>query len=164
MLQVSAPVWAATAGLALALDYASGAIIAFPIAYVVPVSLSAWAGHPRWSLFMGLSLPLVRGLLEWRWHALGEPFPLVINALVRMVLLCGIALAVHRVRSLTDALSRRVDTLSGLLPICSFCHKIRDDRGEWQRLETYVSARSAAQFSHGLCAECERIHYPDTDE
>jgi DNA-binding NtrC family response regulator len=48
----------------------------------------------------------------------------------------------------------KVKTLSGLLPICSGCKKIRDDRGYWNQIETYVSAHSNASFSHGLCPEC----------
>jgi PAS domain S-box-containing protein len=47
-----------------------------------------------------------------------------------------------------------VKTLSGLLPICGSCKKIRDDKGYWQRIEAYVSERSDAQFSHGLCPSC----------
>ena len=47
-----------------------------------------------------------------------------------------------------------VKTLSGLLPICGTCKKIRDDKGYWQRIEAYVSERSDAQFSHGLCPTC----------
>ena len=54
-----------------------------------------------------------------------------------------------------------VKTLSGFLPICSNCKKIRDDEGYWQQLETYISARSQAQFSHSLCPECLQELYPD---
>ncbi len=54
-----------------------------------------------------------------------------------------------------------VRKLSGLLPICSFCKKIRDDRGYWSQLESYISDRSEARFSHGLCPECINTHYPD---
>lgn len=56
----------------------------------------------------------------------------------------------------------RINTLSGLLPICSSCKKIRNDQGEWERLETYVAERSNAEFSHGICPECAQKLYPDT--
>ena len=50
-------------------------------------------------------------------------------------------------------------TLSGLLPICSGCKKIRDDRGYWQQVEVYVARHSEAEFSHGVCPECsERLY------
>jgi PAS domain S-box-containing protein len=54
-----------------------------------------------------------------------------------------------------------VKTLSGFLPICSHCKKIRDDEGYWQLLETYISERSQAQFSHSLCPECLKELYPE---
>ncbi|HSR36545.1 MAG TPA: PAS domain S-box protein, partial [Desulfurivibrionaceae bacterium] len=54
-----------------------------------------------------------------------------------------------------------VKTLSGLLPICSWCKKIRDDKGYWNQLESYISEHSGVDFSHGVCPECMRKHYPD---
>jgi hypothetical protein len=53
-----------------------------------------------------------------------------------------------------------VRTLRGILPICMFCKRIRDDSGYWQQLEIYISGHSEAQFSHGLCARCADEHYP----
>jgi hypothetical protein len=47
-----------------------------------------------------------------------------------------------------------VKTLSGMLPICASCKKIRDDKGYWNQIESYIRARSEAQFSHGICPEC----------
>jgi signal transduction histidine kinase len=54
-----------------------------------------------------------------------------------------------------------IKTLRGILPICSFCKKIRDDKGYWNQLEKYVSEHSAAEFSHGICPKCMAEHYPD---
>jgi hypothetical protein len=53
-----------------------------------------------------------------------------------------------------------VKALSGLLPICSSCKKIRDDQGYWNQIEVYISGHSAAKFSHGLCPECAKKLYP----
>ncbi len=58
----------------------------------------------------------------------------------------------------------RVKTLSGLLPICASCKKIRDDQGTWKELEEYVEARTEADFSHGICPDCARKLYPDVFE
>lgn len=49
-----------------------------------------------------------------------------------------------------------VQTLRGIIPICSSCKKIRDDRGAWNQLEAYISAHSGAEFSHGYCPDCLR--------
>jgi hypothetical protein len=63
-------------------------------------------------------------------------------------------------RNLEKALSE-VKTLSGLLPICASCQKIRNDRGYWDRIETYIQAHSEATFSHSLCPDCAHRLYPD---
>ena len=59
----------------------------------------------------------------------------------------------HRVCELEDLLAR-VKRLQGLLPICSYCKKIRNDRNYWQQVESYISDRSEAEFSHGICPDC----------
>jgi FixJ family two-component response regulator len=61
---------------------------------------------------------------------------------------------------LQEALSK-VKTLTGLLPICSYCKDIRDERGEWHPMEQYIVARSQASFSHGLCPACLEKHHSD---
>ncbi len=63
------------------------------------------------------------------------------------------------VAELSEALDR-VRTLSGLLPICSRCKKVRDDEGYWQRIERYIEQRTEATFTHGLCPTCIQGLYP----
>jgi len=47
-----------------------------------------------------------------------------------------------------------IQTLKGIIPICSYCHSIRDDEGAWSQLEAYLSKHSEAMFSHGICPKC----------
>jgi PAS domain S-box-containing protein len=61
---------------------------------------------------------------------------------------------------LKEALSK-VKTLSGFIPICASCKKIRDDKGYWEQVEVYIRDRSEAEFSHGICPECMKKLYPD---
>jgi len=63
-------------------------------------------------------------------------------------------------RRLEDAL-KKLKVLSGLLPICASCKKIRDDKGYWNQLEEYIRDHSEADFSHSLCPECARKLYPE---
>lgn len=63
------------------------------------------------------------------------------------------------ISDLKKALSE-VKTLRGILPICSFCKKVRDDEGYWNQVEVYVKQHSEVDFSHGICPECIKIHYP----
>ena len=60
-----------------------------------------------------------------------------------------------------QAALERVKTLSGMLPICSSCKKIRDDQGYWNQIEAYIAKHSEAEFSHGICPECARKLYPE---
>lgn len=63
-------------------------------------------------------------------------------------------------RELEQALNK-VKTLSGFLPICASCKKIRDDKGYWQQIESYIRDHSEAEFSHGICPECAKKLYPE---
>jgi len=53
-----------------------------------------------------------------------------------------------------------VNTLRGILPICSFCKKVRDDQGYWEQVDVYIRKHSRADFSHSICPECAKDHYP----
>jgi len=55
----------------------------------------------------------------------------------------------------------RINTLSGLIPICGQCKKVRNDGGYWQEVEDYVSSHTEAGFTHGICLDCMKILYPD---
>ncbi|MGH9750641.1 MAG: response regulator [Candidatus Polarisedimenticolia bacterium] len=69
-----------------------------------------------------------------------------------------------RVRELEEALAS-VRVLRGLLPICSYCKKVRDDRNYWQQVETYVSDHTDARFSHGICPDCyEKVVKPQMEQ
>jgi PleD family two-component response regulator len=69
----------------------------------------------------------------------------------------------QRNEELRKALAK-IKTLSGLLPICASCKKIRDDQGYWTQLESYISEHSEAEFTHGCCPECMKKLYPEMYE
>lgn len=54
-----------------------------------------------------------------------------------------------------------INTLSGILPICASCKKIRDDQGYWEEVELYVVKHSTAEFTHGICPDCIEVFYPE---
>jgi PAS domain S-box-containing protein len=64
------------------------------------------------------------------------------------------------IHELQEALAN-IKTLRGLLPICSHCKKIRDDKGYWNQIESYIRDHSSAEFTHGMCPECMKKLYPD---
>jgi hypothetical protein len=66
------------------------------------------------------------------------------------------------ISKLQEALDN-IKTLKGLLPICANCKKIRDDKGYWNQIETYIRHRSDAKFSHSICPDCAKKLYPDLE-
>ncbi|MCP4663518.1 MAG: response regulator [bacterium] len=72
----------------------------------------------------------------------------------------GDLMELRRINAELETALARVKTLSGLLPICASCKKIRDSKGSWHQVEVYVRDHSEAQFSHGLCPQCAEEYYP----
>lgn len=56
----------------------------------------------------------------------------------------------------TAQLTSQIETLSGMLPLCAWCKKVRNDKGYWEQIERYISVRSSASFTHGVCPECQK--------
>jgi len=81
----------------------------------------------------------------------GERFILLQNALS------------DRIKELQDAMAQ-IKNLRGIIPICSYCHKIRSDQESWERLEKYIAEHSEAEFSHGICPDCMKKYFPDDTE
>lgn len=152
--------WILLAMLILTGDYLSGPVIQFPILYLLPVSLAAWYNELTWALLFAFVLPIIRFyllIIVWGipW-GLGES---LVNTLIRIIVLSGFALLTFRTAQQARQLAQRVQALEGILPVCSFCKKIRDLQGQWHSMESYITERSEATFSHGFCPECGERHY-----
>jgi hypothetical protein len=100
------------------------------------------------SLFLTRDCPAGR---VWRW-AMSEPRDWVCRQHIEE--------REKLVGELKAALAE-VKTLTGLLPICSHCKKIRDDQGYWNQIELYLREHSNANFTHSICPECARKFYPE---
>ncbi len=99
----------------------------------------------------------------------GETFP--IEARGRTFSYQGRQVRGTAIRDLTGQkkAEKEIQTLRGILPICSFCKKIRDDGGYWEQVDIYIRNHSEADFSHGICPDCMKKHFPkysspDVDE
>lgn len=101
-------------------------------------------GHPLYPIYTAINLikEEIDALFQERRHADQEKEKLI--------------------QKLQNALNE-INTLSGLIPICSSCKKIRDDEGYWNILETYIQKHSDALFSHSICPECSDKFYGDED-
>ena len=64
-----------------------------------------------------------------------------------------------------DSYQKRIETLRGIVPICSYCKQIRDDKGYWNQVDAYIAEHTEAEFSHGICPACmAKFHPEDADE
>lgn len=142
----------AIAAFVVTLDYVAGPHVEFPGLFILPIIYGAWYGGLRWALPLSL-LPLAH-VANVAWTLPSATYVAAISAVVRIPVLAAIAWWIATVAESQRALSRELELLEGLLPICSYCKKIRDDAGDWQVVEKYIADRTAATFTHGICDSC----------
>jgi hypothetical protein len=154
----SSPVrWILVSLVILLVEYATGPHIQFSILFVLPVALATVSQGLTAGLTLALALPVLRLGFFLQWPLLSSWAVHSLDSAVDIAILTGVALICDRI----VRQEQQIRVLEGLLPICSFCKRIRDEAGEWKQVESYVAARSQARFSHTFCPECGRRHYPD---
>jgi len=153
--------WLIIAFLVLRADYITGPLIQFPILYLIPIGLASWYNGRVWGLIFAFGMPLIRLYFLNLWEAPWTIFEATINASIRIFVFTIFAYLVDRIVTQKRELEKEVHILKGILPICNFCKKIRDKNENWVALEDYITVHSEAEFSHGMCPECAKKHYPD---
>ena len=150
-------VWFGLAGIFLAVDYFTGTAIQFPIAFIFPVALAAWHRGFRWGLFFAVSQPAVHFAFVFFEVAPWSMMVSVINLLIRIAVLCAFAwLVAYTVRQ-----RHRIAALEGLLPVCAWCRKIRDEQNNWQPLDSYLSKHAKIDVTHSICPDCMSKQFPE---
>jgi hypothetical protein len=132
-----------------------------PALYIIPVALAAWYSGLWTALIIAIGSPLAHTATLLARGAIGEPMPQFVSmTLVRGAVIVVMALWFARLAEHEQELERRVKTLEGLLSICSFCKNIRNEHGEWERLEKGISERSEARFSAPSAPRASRRSFP----
>ncbi|OQB12095.1 MAG: putative thiamine biosynthesis protein [Deltaproteobacteria bacterium ADurb.Bin207] len=115
------------------------------------------------------SVPSLSGFLYERnpQHVPRGLYGALVGAFALTLIIAAVAYRFYRlsvqVREQAESLRKamaEIKVLSGIIPICAHCKKIRDDQGYWNQLEAYISNNSDALFSHGICEDCEKKYYP----
>ncbi|MBU0944252.1 MAG: hypothetical protein KJ804_22315 [Proteobacteria bacterium] len=112
------------------------------------------------------------GLLAWGIYVLAFPFiwkfpflvPMALGFLVGfhvLVVLGLVVMIVDRMRLRAEVSEQQVKILEGCLPICSYCKKIRDEDDHWNQIEMYIRDHSEAEFTHSICPNCAKEHFPE---
>lgn len=157
---------AALLALITCIDWATGYEFELFVFYYLPVAIAAWFASRRWGIAFGLAAAISWYLSDrLSGHVYSSAWLAYWESFIRLVAFLVIALTVAKIReSLTyeRALNRelaesleRVRVLEGLIPVCAWCRRVRDDQGYWDRLEAYVSTRTGVTFTHGICPACE---------
>jgi len=152
--------WVALSLLIIAADHLTDPYIQFPILFLVPITLASVYNGRWWGVGLAVVMPVIRCFFEVSVVPSALPQE-VINTGIRLIVLVGFAILADRTAQQTRALQREVALLRGILPICSFCKKIRKEDNTWEHMEIYITQRSEAQFSHSVCPDCLKVHYPD---
>jgi hypothetical protein len=146
----------------LAVDFYTGKNIRFPILYIIPVGIAAWYNQKTMAYALAVFLSLARFGFYAPWQETDSFFSAGINTGVRISALVLYAYLVDRTSWQTRELKKRVTLLEGMLPVCAWCKKIRNEKGTYEAIEKYISDHSDVEFSHGICPECFQKFYPES--
>lgn len=145
--------------------------VAIDVLYIVVVLLSLQAPQKRFTLIVAV-ISSILTIVGFFFSPLGGAlWKAIFNRAIGLVAIwVTTLLSLHRkmleektllaVREREKALED-IKVLQGLLPICASCKKIRDDKGYWTQIESYIRDHSEAEFSHGICPECVEKLYPE---
>jgi hypothetical protein len=143
----------------LAVDYGTGRSIQFPIVYAIPIGLAAWKQMRGMAYGGAVLLPAVRLLFHFPWQEIATIPAGLLNLTITAFSLALYAYLILRTSRQTQALEKQVRNLEGILSICASCKRIRNEDGEYEQMESYISAHSEAMFSHGLCPDCVHKYF-----
>ena len=149
------------------IDWQTGYKLNFFVFYFIPIIIAAWYYGIEWTVAFSIISALIWYLADkLSGHSYSSNIFLVWNTLIRLSSFIIIGLSVCRINDLLESEQTKtaslkkalleIKILESFLSICCVCKKIRDDEGNWQQLESYISKHSDTKFSHGYCPECAK--------
>ena len=161
-LQTISPWWWVPAAMALVtVDYLTGPYCQFPSVYTLVVAGAAWFSGLRAGLALAVVLPLSRVVLMLTvWDEPWDAEIFLATAATRFVAFSVMAVLTARLAAHERALENEVQVLTSLLPVCTYCRKIRRADDRWTSLEAYAT-EATNDFAVGMCPDCATSHLPE---
>ncbi len=145
--------------------------VAMGVPYILVVLISLWSPGKRFTVTVAVICSILTISAFFYKPPVPEMWKAVFNRILALSAIWVTAILGLQRKTAEDkreeAIRERekalddIKILNGLIPICSSCKKIRDDRGYWNQLEVYIKNHSEADFSHGICPECAKRLYPE---
>lgn len=138
--------------------------VAGGVPYILVILVSLWSDRMKLPIYMAIGCSLLTVIGYFSSPPGGELWKVISNRLLAFFAIWTVAiLSVQRkiIHQEKEKALSEIKVLSGLLPICASCKKIRDDSGYWKQIEFYIRDHSEADFSHGICPDCAKKLYPD---
>lgn len=147
-------------------DYFTGTEISFTLFYLIPVVFLAWSIGRRAGVLTSTLCAVLWAAVDIFGRSEVHPANILWNISFQFGVFVTFAYVLSRIREgiveqrrlngKLQAALEEVKRLSGLLPICAWCKKIRDESGAWVQIEVYVAGHSEADFTHSICPDCAR--------
>lgn len=145
----------------LAIDSATSPYFSFSSIFILFVVLVSWFNGGATGIALSLFTPLARGLLlELSGRDVWERVGYWSTTASRVVVWCILALIASRLAAHERTLRRQRDALRALLPLCTYCHRIRSADDTWESLEAYA-VKHEGQYPPGLCPDCASSRFPE---
>jgi hypothetical protein len=139
--------------------------IAGGVPYILVILISLWGHKKRLPVYMAIAATVLTIIGFYLSPTGGEVlWKVLTNRALDLIAIWLVAILSVQRRTLheeNEKALQEIKVLSGFLPICASCNKIRDDKGCWNQIESYISDHSEAEFSHGICPDCAKKLYPD---
>ena len=140
--------------------------VAGGVPYILVVLISLWDHRKKLPIYMALGGTVLTIVGFFSSPTGGELWKVLTNRSLALFAIWVVTILSVQRRTMHEEKEKallEVKILSGFLPICASCKKIRDDKGYWNQIEAYIRDHSEAEFSHSICPECAKKLYPDID-
>jgi hypothetical protein len=153
-------------------DFLSGYEISFSVFYLLPIVFVTWLCGRAFGFLVAFTSAVVWLVADMTsGHVFSYDIIPFWNALVRLGFFVTVVFLLTRLQLVYEEQKRiahelresltKIKVLSGLIPICAWCKKVRNDQGYWQQVETYLTENADVSFTHGVCQECKEKELSD---